>query len=66
MSEKIYCKHQTSEHTRLVLGSVIINKMKKDVVVEKYLKINDEMRGSLSAMTLPDFIIEAAREERNK
>ena len=61
MSEKIYCKHQTSEHTRLVLGSVIINKMKKDVV-EKYLKINDEMRGSLSAMTLPDFIIEAARE----
>lgn len=65
MSEKIYCKHQTSEHTRLVLGSVIINKMKKDVV-EKYLKINDEMRGSLSAMTLPDFIIEAAREERNK
>ena len=65
MSEKIYCKHQTSEHTRLVLGSVMINKMKKDVV-EKYLKINDEMRGSLSAMTLPDFIIEAAREERNK
>ena len=65
MSEKIYCKHQTSEHTRLVLRSVIINKMKKDVV-EKYLKINDEMRGSLSAMTLPDFIIEAAREERNK
>ena len=47
------------------LGSVIISKMKKDVV-EKYLKINDEMRGSLSAMTLPDFIIEAAREERNK
>ena len=40
--------------------------MKKDVVVEKYLKINDEMRGSLSAMTLPDFIIEATREERNK
>ena len=47
------------------LGSVIINKTKKDVV-EKYLKINDEMRGSLSAMTLPDFMIEAAREERNK
>ena len=62
MSEKIYCKHQTSEHTRLVLGSVMINKMKKDVV-EKYLKINDEMRGSLSAMTLPDFIIEAGKKE---